>query len=121
MSYITKYDASYLKDEANGIVITMMYAWYANDVISDGMGAVDGTNRQWESTGARVAILNTDETKIAGKAAIKQRGKIIMGGEEHEYMDVVIAKVQSYGSHCDGTGQWSSLKTVMQRLGLYYL
>ncbi len=116
-SYIKEYDASYLKDDANGIVITMMYAWYANDVIADSHGALDGTNRQWESTGTRVAILNTDETKISGKSAVKQRGKLIIGGQEHEFMDIVIV---------EGSMLWqiivmvrandTSLKTVMQKI-----
>jgi hypothetical protein len=117
MSYIKKYDASYLKDDANGIVVTMMYAWYANNVVADGLGAIDGTNNQWENTGTKVAIINTENVKISGKSAVKQMGKLIIGGQEHDYMDIVVV---------EGSMLWqiivmvrandTSLKAVMQKI-----
>jgi hypothetical protein len=111
------YDAAYLKDDAKGIVVTMMHLTYSDDVAADGNGAIEGTNGQWESTGTKVAILSTTEAKISGKKAIQQRGKLIQGGQENEYMDVVIV---------EGSKLWqvvvmvkandASLKTIMQKI-----
>lgn len=86
---VSLYEAYYLKDDPNGIVITVMHVLYAS-VVADATGAIEGTVGQWESTGTKVAILNTTDTKISGQKAIMQRGKLIIGGQEHDYMDVVV-------------------------------
>jgi hypothetical protein len=116
-NYIKRYDAFYVRDDARGIVVTMMHLTYTDDVVADPNGAIEGTNGQWESTGTRVAILNTTEAKVSGKKSLQQRGKLIMGGQEHDYMDVVVV---------DGSRLWqvvvmtktgdASLKTVMQKI-----
>jgi hypothetical protein len=116
-NYIKRYDAFYTRDDARGIVVTMMHLTYTDDVVADPNGAIEGTNGQWESTGTRVAILNTTETKVSGKKSLQQRGKLIMGGQEHDYMDVVVV---------DGSRLWqvvvmvktgdASLKSVMQKI-----
>ncbi|HSF89915.1 MAG TPA: hypothetical protein VLA46_10890 [Saprospiraceae bacterium] len=113
---VSGYEAHYLKDDHNGVVITVMYALYAS-VVADAKGAIDGTVGQWEATGTKVAILSTTDTKISGQKAIAQRGKLIIGGQEHDYMDVVIV---------NGARLWqvivmtrasdASLKAVMQKI-----
>lgn len=113
---VSSYEAYYLKDDPNGIVITVMYALYAS-VVADATGAIDGTVGQWEATGTKVAILSTNETKISGHKAVAQRGKLIIGGQESDYMDVVIV---------NGARLWqvivmtkandASLKSVMQKI-----
>ncbi len=113
---VSNYEAYYLKDDPNGIVITVMHILYAS-VVADAKGAIEGTVGQWESTGTKVAILNTTETKISGQKAIMQRGKLIIGGQEHDYMDVVVV---------NGARLWqviimtkandASLKSVIQKL-----
>ena len=67
--------------------------------------------------GTKVAILSTTDTKISGHKAVTQRGKLIIGGQESDYMDVVIV---------DGARLWqvivmtrandASLKSVMQKI-----
>lgn len=87
---IAKYEASYLKDDPAGLVVTIMHVVYADGVPADGNGAIEGTNGQWERSGMKVAIISTTDTRISGKTAIKQRGKLIIGGQEHDYMDTVV-------------------------------
>jgi len=86
------YQSSYLKNSIQGLVVTLMYAEYAPDIISDAKGALDGTNGQWETTGAKVSIIATQDIKVSGRSAIKQHGKLINGGEEHDFTDIVIVQ-----------------------------
>lgn len=114
--HVSNYEAYYLKDDANGIVITVMHILYAKE-LADATGAIEGTNGQWESNGTRVAILSTNDIKISGQKAVSQRGKLIIGGQEHDYMDVVVV---------NGAKLWqvivmtnakdTSLKAVMQKI-----
>ncbi len=114
--HVSNYEAYYLKDDPNGIVITVMHALYSK-VVADATGAIEGTVGQWEATGTKVAILSTTDTKISGHKAVAQRGKLIIGGQEHDYMDVVVV---------NGARLWqiiimtkandASLKSVMQRI-----
>ncbi len=90
-SYIKKYEAFYYQD-GKGLVVTLMHVVYSVDVMSDVKGAIDGTNGQWERTGSKVAVLSTTNNKINGKNAIQQRGKLINGGQENDYMDIVIGE-----------------------------
>ena len=88
-AFVSEYDAYYYKNSGTGVVVTMMHAFYKDDVISDKMGAVEGTNNQWEATGSRVVILSTTENAIDGRSAVQQRGLLMNGGREYDYMDVV--------------------------------
>jgi hypothetical protein len=117
ITYIKKYISAYLRDQSNDYVITMMHVEYNNDVPADAKGAIEGTNGQWETTGSKVAVLSTTSNKISGKYSMQQRGKLIMGGQEHDYTDIVIT---------EGSKLWqvivmvrandTSLKTVMQKV-----
>jgi hypothetical protein len=117
INHIKKYIWAYLRDESNDYVITMMHVEYSNDVPADAKGAIEGTNGQWETTGSKVAVLSTTNNKISGKNAMQQRGKLIMGGQEHDYTDIVIT---------EGSKLWqvivmvrandAALKTVMQKV-----
>jgi hypothetical protein len=84
--------SAYLKNVPEGHVTTMMYAEYAPDIVSDAKGALDGTNKQWESTGSKVTIIATQDIKVSGRAAIKQQGKLINGNEEHDFTDIVVVQ-----------------------------
>ena len=89
-AFVEAYDAYYHKNGETGLVVTMMHAFYKDDVQADKLGAVEGTNNQWEATGSRVVILSTTENKIASKSSVQQRGLLMNGGREYDYMDVVI-------------------------------
>ncbi len=91
-AFVEAYEAFYHKNTETGVVVTMMYAHYKDDVLSDKHGAVEGTNNQWEATGSRVVILNTSENKISSKSAVQQRGLLLNSGREYDYMDVVIVE-----------------------------
>ena len=69
-----------------------MYAEYAPDIVSDSKGALDGTNGQWETTGAKVTVIATQDIKVSGRSAVKQHGKLIIGNEEHDFTDIVIVQ-----------------------------
>ena len=86
------YQSSYLKNKVEGLVVTLMYAEYAPDIVSDAKGALDGTNGQWETTGAKVSVLATQDIKVSGRSAMKQHGKLIIGSEEHDFTDIVIVQ-----------------------------
>lgn len=91
-AYFKKYEGFYLKDKPSGLVVTMMAIDYNPDIPADGRGAINGTNGQWEQTGMRVAILSTVDKKVTGKKAVYQRGTLIHGEKEHEFMDIVITE-----------------------------
>lgn len=91
LDYIKKYEASFYED-GHGLVVTIMHVVYAVDVVSDLSGALEGTNGQWQTTGSKVAILSTTHNRISGKSSIQQRGKLINGGDENDYMDIVIGE-----------------------------
>lgn len=91
-AYFKQYDGYYLKDKPSGLVITLMAIRYNDDITADGRGALNGTNGQWEQTGMRVAILSTVDKKVSGKKAVYQRGSLIQGEKEHEFMDIVITE-----------------------------
>lgn len=91
-AFITDYEAFYLRDEPDGLVVTMMYAFYANDVVADAKGAVEGTNSQWQGTGSKVVVSSTTENKISNKSSVQQRGKLVQGGKEYDYMDIVVVE-----------------------------
>jgi len=91
-AFVKEYDAYYHKNEKVGIVITMMHALYANDVQADKMGAIEGTNSQWEATGSRVVISSTTENPISAKSAAQQRGILMNAGREYDYMDIVVVE-----------------------------
>jgi hypothetical protein len=84
---ISKYEASYLKDDPKGVTMSIMHVVYAQDVAADKNGALEGTVGQWEATGSKVAILSTNQTEISGRSAVRQNGKLIMGGQEFDYTD----------------------------------
>lgn len=116
-AFVEAYDAYYHKNGETGLVVTMMHAFYKNDVQADKLGAVEGTNNQWEATGSRVVILSTTENKISSKSAVQQRGMLMNGGREYDYMDVVMV---------DGARIWQvivmipsddkSLQPVLQKI-----
>ena len=87
--FVKTYQASYYED-GHGLVITIMHVVYSVDVVADLSGALEGTNGQWKATGSKVAILSTSHNRITGKSSIQERGKLINGGEENDYMDIVI-------------------------------
>jgi hypothetical protein len=89
-TYIKNYTSFYLKDVPKGLVLTIMYVEYAVDVLADPEGALGGTNGQWEKTGSIVSITTTEESKVSGRRALKQKGKLIMGNETHDFSDIVI-------------------------------
>jgi hypothetical protein len=91
-AYFKQYDAYYLKDKPRGLVITLMAIRYNDDITADGRGAINGTNGQWEQTGMQVAILSTVDKKVSGKNAVYQRGNLIQGEKQHEFMDIVITE-----------------------------
>lgn len=91
-AYFKQYDGYYLKDKPSGLVITLTAIRYNDDITADGRGALNGTNEQWEKTGMRVAILSTVDKKVTGKKAVYQRGTLIHGEKEHEFMDIVITE-----------------------------
>lgn len=91
-AFVDAYEAYYHRNTKNGVVVTMMHAYYKDDVQSDKHGALEGTNNQWEATGSRVVILSTTENKISSKSAVQQRGMLMNGGREYDFMDVVIAE-----------------------------
>jgi hypothetical protein len=86
------YQSSYLKNKVEGLVVTLMYAEYSPDIESDAKGALDGTNGQWETTGAKVSVIATQDIKVSGRNAVKQHGKLIMGSEDHDFTDIVIVQ-----------------------------
>ena len=87
---VRAYDAYYHRNTETGLVITMMHAQYLEDVEADKLGAVEGTNNQWEATGSRVVVLSTTENKMSGKSAVQQTGHLMNAGREYDFMDVVI-------------------------------
>jgi hypothetical protein len=91
-THVKAYQSSYLKNVIEGLVVTMMYAEYAPDVVSDAKGAIEGTNSQWETTGVKVAVIGTQDIKVSGRSAIKQQGKLVIGSEEHNFTDIVIVQ-----------------------------
>jgi len=86
------YQSSYLKNSVEGLVVTLMYAEYSPDIISDVKGALNGTNGQWETTGAKVSIIATQDIKVSSRTAIKQQGKLVIGNEEHDFTDIIIVQ-----------------------------
>jgi hypothetical protein len=92
MSYISQYEGYYLQDDPGGLVVTIMHVIYANNVIADPKGAAEGTNGQWEATGSKVAVLNTSDTKVSGRIALQERGKLVMQGQEHDFMDIIVVE-----------------------------
>ncbi len=115
--HIKTYISAYLRQESNDYVITLMHVEYSNDVPADAKGALDGTNGQWETTGSKVAVLTTTSNKVSGKYSMQQRGKLIMGGQEHDFTDIVIT---------EGSKLWqvivmarannAEMKTLMQKV-----
>ncbi len=91
-AFVKAYDAYYHQNADKGIVITMMHAFYENDVQADKMGAVEGTNNQWEATGSRVVISSTTENTISSRSAVQQSGILFSAGREYDFMDVVIVE-----------------------------
>lgn len=87
---VRAYDAYFYRNAETGLVVTMMHAQYLEDVEADKLGAVEGTNNQWEGTGSRVVVLSTTENKISGKSAVQQTGHLMNAGREYDFMDVVI-------------------------------
>lgn len=117
MAFIQTYEASYINNPGKGYIVTMMHLTYTSDVTADGYGAIEGTNGQWEKVGNKVAILHTSETKVSGKKAILQRGKLIKGGEEHEYVDVVVLEHNKLWQVIVMVKAGNaSLKTMMQKI-----
>ncbi len=92
MSYISHYEGYYLQDDPGGLVVTIMHVVYANNVIADPKGAAEGTNGQWEATGSKVAVTNTTENKVSGRIALQERGKLLMQGQEHDFMDIIVVE-----------------------------
>ncbi len=89
-AFVETYEAFYHRNSANGVVITMMHAHYNDDTEANKLGATEGTNNQWEATGSRVVILSTTENPIDSKSAVQQRGLLMNGGREYDFMDVVV-------------------------------
>jgi hypothetical protein len=91
-AFVETYEAYYHRNVDNGLVVTMMHAFYKDDVQADKHGALEGTNNQWEATGSRVVIMSTTENKMSSKSAVQQMGVLMNAGREYDFMDVVIVE-----------------------------
>lgn len=92
LSRISRYDAYYIKDPTQGIVVTLMHVTYTNDIVADIKGAADGTLSQWEYTGSRVDVLHTFHDEVEGRSRLLQSGLYFVDGQENEFTNIVIGE-----------------------------
>ncbi len=103
---IKRYEAHYINDRVNGMVVTIMHATYTDDVIADREGVINGTMEQWHRTGAVATVHSTKEITVSGKSALEQQGDYRHEGKDYAFYDLVIA---------DGPSMWQVI--VIIRVG----
>ncbi len=89
-AYIQSYDAYYIQDQ--GMVVTLTYAHYAGDITTDLEGAVEGTIRQWKSTGSTVEIKSTLMGNAQGRPGLQVKGLFTLEGKEHDFAIMAISE-----------------------------
>lgn len=89
---IKRYDAFYIDNEFNGIIVTLTHVAYTDDVIANQKGAIDGTNAQWRATGATIDVHTTEAKVISGKSGTEQQGSYKMNGKDYEFYDLVVTE-----------------------------
>ena len=91
-AYIKKYEAYYLKDDAKGMVITLMHITYAGEIIADLVGAANGTLTQWENTGAKVDVQTFTKQVFADRNSVIQKGLFFIDGKQSIFTNLVIGE-----------------------------
>jgi len=96
-AYIKKYEAFYMKDDPNGMVITVMAITYGGEIIADLVGAANGTLSQWQGTGAKVDVQTFTKLLTDGKNSVVQKGLFSIDGKQSIFTNLVIG---------DGPSMW---------------
>lgn len=90
--YIRQYDGYYIKEPDRGIVMTIMFVTYKDEITADVNGAVQGTIAQWRANNAQVEIQAASLDPISGKNAVRQMGRFVQDGKENRFANVVVGE-----------------------------
>lgn len=89
---IKRYDGYYIKNENQGIVITLSHVHYAGEITADIRGAVEGSIGQWKATGATVDIKSTLTGSVSGRNGMQVKGTFNADGQDRNFALMVIVE-----------------------------
>jgi hypothetical protein len=92
LSFIRRYDAYIIENEAKGIAVIISHVAYADEIKADLKGALEGTIAEWELNGSKVDILSTSEQMFSGKTGIRQSGLLYLETGLFNYTNTVIVE-----------------------------